>query len=366
MEVSTIISVPKIVTHYLERHGINGENEIYLHLFSLLITVSSLGNHIFLLILFAVNRINFYSMINIGSIFIYCTALFCHRKKAYNVAILLVSAEVILYTSIVIIFSGVEMNIAGNFLLIIILQAIVPYASPRFRMSVSTFVVLIGIIVVTYGMNIEPRIQFHESFWKQMTVMNIALILIETMVLLYIGEVIRHIIEQVNQLKMAELSTLANVDPLTGLNNRRYADVVFDTIAHSGENPGYCVAILDIDDFKYVNDTYGHACGDTVLVFLSEFIKLGLRNTDYVFRWGGEEFLIILKSVTLPSAYTILEKLRSELEKTTIETNEANLKITVTIGVTAMKANDIQGSIKICDENLYIGKRQTKNVVVAA
>jgi diguanylate cyclase (GGDEF)-like protein len=159
----------------------------------------------------------------------------------------------------------------------------------------------------------------------------------------------------------------ANTDPLTGLFNRRYADVFFNAIlAEKEENARYCVALMDVDDFKKVNDVYGHSCGDQLLIFLADYVRGCLRKSDYVFRWGGEEFLIILKGVDLSDACSILEKLCMGLYETPVETEEAVLSVSVTIGAATLDPANIAACVKACDDRLYYGKRNGKNRVIAA
>ena len=123
--------------------------------------------------------------------------------------------------------------------------------------------------------------------------------------------------------------------------------------------------MMDIDDFKHVNDTFGHECGDEVLIFVADFFSRNLRSSDMIFRWGGEEFIMILKHTDASTACAILEKLRQRLSETTIQTKVAPVNETVTMGVAVLDKNEYENGIKKCDDNLYIGKKGTKNVVVA-
>jgi diguanylate cyclase (GGDEF)-like protein len=157
----------------------------------------------------------------------------------------------------------------------------------------------------------------------------------------------------------------ANRDALTGLFNRRYANLLFASLYDEREGDRYCVALLDIDDFKLINDTYGHPCGDQVLAALAAFVRGSLRKSDKVFRWGGEEFLILLQGADLPAARAILEKLCTGLAEMIIETREAPIRITATIGIAELDAGDVAAGIKACDDRLYEGKRSGKNMVVA-
>ena len=122
--------------------------------------------------------------------------------------------------------------------------------------------------------------------------------------------------------------------------------------------------MLDIDDFKVLNDTYGHELGDDVLKHLSDSITSSLRKTDVVFRWGGEEFLILLKDVDVSTAYRLLDKLRGKLESGNLEINDMTLNYTVTIGVCALDPQNVKQSIDTSDRLMYKGKALGKNRVV--
>jgi diguanylate cyclase (GGDEF)-like protein len=162
-----------------------------------------------------------------------------------------------------------------------------------------------------------------------------------------------------------DLSDQAHTDSLTRLYNRRYADLYFARLNKEISDKIYCVAMMDIDNVKAVNDTYGHAVGDEVLCFLAEFLRNDLRKSDLIFRWGGEEFLIMLQGVDLPTAGRILDKLREKLSDTDIPTTKGNLRITVTIGVAVMDSYDPEACIEASDQGLYRGKRGGKNIVIS-
>lgn len=122
------------------------------------------------------------------------------------------------------------------------------------------------------------------------------------------------------------------------------------------------VAIIDIDDFKQINDTYGHAVGDEVIVGIVNAIKKSLRATDVIGRYGGEEFVLILKQVDDNDALKVIERVRQDVEA--IEWPYADLKTTVSIGMMKkcnMSTNKLFISV---DQLLYEAKRSGKNRVV--
>ncbi len=168
---------------------------------------------------------------------------------------------------------------------------------------------------------------------------------------------------------MEKLRLESYQDPLTGLFNRRYAEVIFGGISSRErlERGGrLCLAIGDLDDFKLINDERGHDAGDEILTSVSEILKSGVRKDDFVFRWGGEEFMIILQDAALSQAETILNGLRERVSESVFEHGGFKLRISITFGVTEIKNLDFNEAIIRADSNLYDGKKSGKNKVVAS
>ena len=157
------------------------------------------------------------------------------------------------------------------------------------------------------------------------------------------------------------LEKMALVDNLTWLYNRHYLLAVLDSMEI--EDPdNYWLAILDIDNFKSVNDTYGHNCGDHILHEVAETAKQVCSDCT-VCRWGGEEFIIL--STKMGCSTDILETLRKRIADETFRYEDFSLKITVTIGVSAYDCGlNNDGWISEADEKLYYGKSNGKNQVV--
>jgi len=121
--------------------------------------------------------------------------------------------------------------------------------------------------------------------------------------------------------------------------------------------------IFDIDDFKVVNDTYGHDVGDEILKFIATNVKNIIRNTDIFARWGGEEFVVLMPQTPIEGAYKIAEKIRSTIHQ---ESRKSNLPhITCSFGISVMKQNEDEHEIfKKADESLYKAKQSGKNKTV--
>ncbi len=165
---------------------------------------------------------------------------------------------------------------------------------------------------------------------------------------------------------MEKLNYMAFRDGLTGLYNRRYviSELVEDMRDIKREELKNVVILSDIDDFKKVNDTYGHEVGDTTLVCIANILE-GVCRKHRVIRWGGEEFLIILLSVTEEEAFEISEQIRKEVEQFKFFHENGEFSCTVTLGLHAYHESEgIENSINFADKALYEGKRRGKNCSV--
>lgn len=156
----------------------------------------------------------------------------------------------------------------------------------------------------------------------------------------------------------------ANIDALTRIYNRSKFNKEFElTVSKLEFEEFFCIVLFDIDNFKDVNDTYGHLVGDDVLVKLSTLVKSHTRESDIFARWGGEEFMILLKGVNLDKAKDIAEYLRSIIE---VEHFDEVNNITCSFGVSIYKEGDSISSItQRADEALYEAKEIGRNKVCA-
>ncbi|MFZ6872697.1 GGDEF domain-containing protein [Undibacterium sp. Di27W] len=169
--------------------------------------------------------------------------------------------------------------------------------------------------------------------------------------------------------KLAHMSELVREDQLTGSLNRRGMDDVFEREADRADrrNTPLCVALLDLDNFKKLNDTHGHAAGDEALVHLVRIVKQTLRSIDVVARYGGEEFVIIMPETQLDEAAQAMMRVQRELTKHFFTANEQRLFITFSAGVALRNPREPQdATIKRADKAMYEAKQSGKNRVIKA
>ena len=169
--------------------------------------------------------------------------------------------------------------------------------------------------------------------------------------------------------KLQHMSELVREDQLTGSLNRRGLDDVFERETARSDRRGtpLCVALLDLDDFKRLNDTYGHQAGDSALKHLVKIVKETLRSMDVIARFGGEEFLILLPETTVEAAAQTMTRLQRELTKHFFLHENEKVLITFSAGVALRQPNEEQSAlVKRADLAMYEAKKSGKNRVVVA
>lgn len=158
------------------------------------------------------------------------------------------------------------------------------------------------------------------------------------------------------------LSFHAENDPLTGLRNR-YG---FSREVEQIQGTQYCVVMCDIDDFKQVNDLYGHGVGDILLGKIGSALLSCVRKEDIVCRWGGEEFLLVIRA-DMDAACAAVERIRRKLSSVAAEAGSTPVTVTMTFGAAdCMEAQSFEELVRIADSNLLRGKRSGKNCLVTS
>ncbi len=154
-------------------------------------------------------------------------------------------------------------------------------------------------------------------------------------------------------------------DPLTGLFNRRYFENTFERefLRAQRYSNDMSVAVMDVDFFKKINDTYGHLCGDYVLKEIAYLAMQTFRKTDIVFRYGGEEIVVILTETSLEKALIPLERLRKSIENYPFNYDAQDIKVTISIGVDAMdeETPNAETLLANADKALYLAKKNGRN-----
>lgn len=175
--------------------------------------------------------------------------------------------------------------------------------------------------------------------------------------------------ERIHKLEaeLARARALCCEDELTGCLNRRGLEQAFEReSARAGRSrQTFCAALIDIDDFKQVNDELGHAAGDEALVHLTRLARSALRASDVVGRWGGEEFVLLLPDTGLTAAAQVLERLRQSLRRHPLQIQGRSLKLAFSGGLTdCLAGEDCESMLRRADHALYAAKRAGKDRIM--
>lgn len=164
------------------------------------------------------------------------------------------------------------------------------------------------------------------------------------------------------------LRHIAGSDPLTGLLNRRALNEIVEREIKRCRRRRHALSLIlcDIDFFKKINDTNGHAAGDHVLQAIADLMKGTLREYDHLARWGGEEFLLVLPETDAETAAQVAERLRQRVQAAEIRYESLHIPVTLTLGVTALHPDENwHAALARADEGLYQGKTAGRNRVVS-
>jgi diguanylate cyclase (GGDEF)-like protein len=176
-------------------------------------------------------------------------------------------------------------------------------------------------------------------------------------------------VEKELEVRNKQLKRAANTDFLTGALNRREFTNLFDNMK---DKVPFCIVMGDIDSFKSVNDTYGHDVGDNVIISAVNIMQNRLKHDDLIARWGGEEFLILLKNTKLSEAKDLMKQVEQNIREANINSPNGYIKFTMTFGITECDndspypptRNLLEVLTKETDRKLYFGKTHGKNIII--
>lgn len=169
------------------------------------------------------------------------------------------------------------------------------------------------------------------------------------------------------KLMMETVEQMSITDYLTNLYNRRYIiDRITKEIARFKRlKKDFCLIVCDVDNFKFINDTYGHDHGDKVLQSIAFVLNDSIREVDMVARWGGEEFMLLLPETSIDGANILAERLRLSIQSNKVVVNDTTLSVTITLGICSYNGRDQMDEF-VCkaDTAMYQGKKSGRNCVI--
>lgn len=326
--------------------------------------------HVMYLIMFGILGVRPMMYFNIFSVTFYSALLLLlfrtHLRKGLIMASL---AEIIAHACLGIVTMGWDMG----FSMILLFIMPIPFYMPLrklFMPYLSSLVPLALYIIMRakYGSVETAMYTFRDHSLNDLIYfLNVVM---GSSILLYISSIYminREIMQFKLTSKNESLQKLATIDPLTRLFNRRamgeYLKLVHLNSERTGK--GYAVCLGDIDDFKQINDSYGHGAGDDALKQVADIIEHSVPAEGYAARWGGEEFLFVIPNADIEAGRECAEKIRRAIADRTFKSGEKRFGVTMTIGVAEGKPDDdIEKMISLADKRLYAGKSAGKNRVI--
>lgn len=321
--------------------------------------------HIAYVIIFLFLSMRALVIYNIFSVLFYFSMVFVVRKEFYKFSVVAVHAEVALFVIVSSFYGGMSMGM-GMYLLA---MASMVYFCP-FNHKQIPYILAVGHALIYIALRIYanffmthsyPALSAGESTFLHVfnACGSFMIILLSTFFM------DRLAVKKQNSLKKEnrKLAALANYDDLTGLQSRHFFVTHVRKLDPSSD---ISIAIGDIDDFKQINDTYGHVCGDYVLQTIADLIRKTLNpELSYVCRWGGEEFTFLFHGTSFNNAYAALEKLRKRVENYQFSHKNTDFNITMTFGIVPSFGRPVTSkTLDFADKLLYKGKRRGKNQVV--
>lgn len=328
--------------------------------------------HAFYTVVFAIYGITELLYFNIASSLMYFLGIVLVRNNRFTLLwVLLIHIEVISHGFLCSMYIGFEALFSLFPISMIPVAYFITYIDPAIKhpLLVSSGLALVNILMLI-GSNDLSRGRdpiyngLEREFVTHISRLNIifASIILISFSIMFLGK----INYDLKSLKANndKLDRLANYDQLTGLRNRNHIRDIFGQYIESTDP--YCVILGDIDDFKHVNDTFGHSAGDDVLKAISAIIMDNVGDKGIVCRWGGEEILILVKGTT-DKCIALNEKILKDIRNKTVESGSRKIRVTMTFGLCDYgDAMNIEKLISLADKRLYIGKKNGKNQIVTA
>ncbi len=315
----------------------------------------------------------FMSILNIFSIIFYLVLLFVFSyKKTHNII-----NYFIIEVCIQAFFAALTIGTGNGFEMFLVCTVFGSYHlamvvhSKKKAAYITTgfaFTLLIAIRFLPNYIDISPiRVYPNDGYLDFIFVLNsvAAFATVGLMIYIFFNALVMD--KEKLKLQNDHLSELANKDSLTQLLNRRAMKQRLELAVDRKQNLNveFVIAIVDVDDFKQINDRYGHDCGDMVLKNVVGVIRENVRETDYVSRWGGDEILILFNKSSMAGVVTCVERIHNEIAENSFEYNGEALVVTITAGICQSDNYFMyQDVILEADRRLYDGKHKGKNRIV--
>jgi diguanylate cyclase (GGDEF)-like protein len=321
------------------------------------------------------NSLQLLAMSNIGSVILYLFSFLLIRKNFLSLTFFCIETEIIVHSVAVSLLLNYDIGFTLYLIMLVPVSYFFLYLTKTKRCvtkaticSATALLVYVICHTVLEQAASVYNVDINAAYSTLATVFNSILVFggLTLFSCIFLVSISKSMSGYDNQIQL--LDTVASHDPLTGLHNRRTLESHMQSMIEHAEssNAKFTILIADIDDFKVVNDTYGHANGDIVLQKIADILRDMTRPNDYLCRWGGEEFLVVLSGIGMEHGVPVAERIRSKVEAYEFHLNGVPVHCTISIGAAEYRpGNSSKDLFKLADMHLYFGKTNGKNQVVA-
>lgn len=321
----------------------------------------ALAAHLLFFLFFVAVGARSMALFNVGSVALYLACIGFCRRLSPSLVLAMAAVEVVAHAWLAVTTIGW----ASGFHYYLFVLALVAFFNPRWSMPTKLgFLALVCLAYMGLGRwssGHQPDVIVDADVLTWVNDIN-------TVILFGFLAYFAHFYAKAALRAENELQRLAATDALTGLHNRRIIeDVAEDELArHRQLNRPLSLVMVDADDFKALNDKFGHDCGDYVLRIIAKRLQLAVRSRDYLGRWGGEEFVLLLPETDRGVAEEVAERVRQAVHAP-VSYQGRRVTVTLTVGVSAFRRDDDFAScLARADQALLEGKRAGKNRVMVA
>lgn len=332
--------------------------------------------HLCFLVVFFVIDVKVMAVINVFSVLLYVMGSFFGINKQTGLMrygwMIAFYSEIMIHTVLCMLLIGVDASFYLYAIMILPVATYVLFFSCSIQVFFRTVIVFIivdillvsGSLITVKYIDTYPYfpLTYDDIHMLRILNMSFAALMLTLFSMLFALEVYS-LLKKLRSANSA-LEYTATHDALTGLYNRHSIKPVLERLTES--NGSFCVALGDIDDFKKINDTYGHDCGDCALKIVAELMINGVADGDIACRWGGEEMLLILRG-SREDALARLDEIYEKIRNADIRHEDNTVRLTMTFGFAHhTEAENLDMLITTVDKRLYHGKQNGKNRIVSS
>ncbi|CAE6913245.1 Diguanylate cyclase [Pseudomonas marincola] len=295
--------------------------------------------------------------VNVISVAMYVYAYRAFKQRRNRLAIMLIRTEVLVHACLGTLLVGWESGFHYYLLMFIPALFVSMRARSAWILAACLWAYYVALDVIMWY--VEPLQPISTNALLGVHVFNLTVVF-----LMFSYLALFYVITVTNAHK--NLARMATTDSLTGLLNRRHVIALTEKeLARQHRRPSnLTLMLMDIDHFKQVNDQHGHDMGDRVLAAVSERLKCTIREQDFIGRWGGEEFLVVMPETDLAQANASAERIRQAIQELVIDSDQLQVRVTLSIGITQYQPEEmLSDAIARADHALYASKSAGRNRV---